>query len=361
MPQPIRPAGRADTGQARALTLLIPGLTGAGWPVRPDILLEGLDLGTLQRLLARSDRIAAGAAGLEAALRRAFGIGPGPSEDPDADFPVAALTLFSDSGQRPEGYWLRADPVHIAAGRDRLIMTGSASLDIRSDEAEALCAAINGHMAQAGLHLIAPAPERWYFRWPEPPEVCFAPLPAVIGDDLFHHMPGGEAGRHWRARLNEIQMLLHAHPVNLRRREQGRIEISGIWIWGGGELPPGRDCAYAAIWSNDALARGLALNAGLEPANLPANAVDWVEQAGAGAHFMLIDSLQEPLRLGALERWRECLLAVQRDWLVPLADALRLGRLRKLVMSAASGSEYHVSKTGMRRWWRRGRPVTDYK
>lgn len=345
----------------RELTLLIPGLTGAGWPVRPDLLLEGLDLGTMQRLLARADRIETGVAGLESALRRAFDIGPVPSEDPDEDFPVAALTLFSDSGQRPAGYWLRADPVHIEAGRDRLIMTGGASLDIRSDEAAELCAAINEYMAKEGLHLLAPVPGRWYFRWPEPPEVCFAPLPAVVGDDLFHHMPGGAAGRRWRARLNEIQMLLHAHPVNLQRREQGRIEISGVWIWGGGELPPGRDCEYAAIWSDDALVRGLALNAGLEPANLPANAVDWVEQAGAGAHFMLIDSLQEPLRLGALERWREGLLAVQRDWLAPLAIALRRDGLGKLVISAASGSEYHVTKTGLRRWWRRGRPVTDYK
>jgi hypothetical protein len=340
--------------------LLVPGLTGAGWQVRPERLHDGLDPGAIARLLARADRVGFGAEGLEHALRRSFGYAHGPPEDPATDFPVAALTLFNDSGRRPDGYWLRADPVHIEAGQDRLIMTGGAGLAVRGDEAGALCAAINEHMAEAGIRLIAPVPERWYFRWREPPEICFAPLPDVIGDDLFHHMPGGKAGRRWRAWLNEIQMLLHAHPVNRRRREQRRIEISGVWIWGGGALPPARDCDYAAIWSDDPLARGLALNAGLAPAGVPANAADWLERAGPGSHWMLIDSLEESLRLGALESWRERLAALQRDWLTPLADAVRGGGIGKLVISASTGTEYHVTRMTMRRWWRRGRPLTEY-
>ncbi len=362
MRRPTPDAGRAETASPdvaapRALTLLIPGLTGEGWPRAPG-LLEGLELGTLQRLLARADRVAQGGRGLDAALRAAFRLDPGPSEDPDADFPVAALTLLNDTGERRPGYWLRADPVHIETGRDRLIMTGGAGLDVCADEAGELCTLINAHLAGDGLRLIAPSPSRWYFRWPQAPEVCFAPLPVVIGDDLFHHMPGGEAGRRWRRLLNEIQMLCHDSPVNRARGAQGRLAISGVWIWGGGELPAAAACDYGAVWSDDPLARGLALNAGVEVADLPQDGADFLRRAGGGAHLVVIEGLDEAGRLGALELWRERLQALERDWFAPLAAALRAGDIESLTICAANGSGYHVTKSALRRWWRRRQAIT---
>ncbi len=360
MPRPIPPAGRAEVGSSRSLTLLVVGLTGAGWPDRPEILLEGLELDALQGLLARGDRIASGVDGREAELRRLFDGVSGSRADPDIEFPVAALTLYSDSGRRPEGYWLRADPVHIEAGRDRLIMTGGEGLELGADEARALCDEINTHLAGEGMYLIAPTPARWYFRWPQAPELCFEPLTDVIGDDLFHHMPGGEAGRDWRRRLNEIQMLMHASPVNHARREQGRVEVSGVWIWGGGVLPDARGCAFSAVWSDDPLTRGIALNAGLTPAATPALATAWLSAAGPGAHLLTIDTLQAPLQLGDLETWRARLASLQRDWIAPLADALRDRGIDRLIISAAAGAEYHVTRRALRRWWRRTRPLTGY-
>lgn len=350
------------------MTLLIPGLTGSGQPGRPELLLEGLDLAVLQGLLARADRndtridsgIDTGIAAPEAELRRLFGVQGGAADSQDAEFPIAALTLYGDTGRRPESYWLRADPVHIEAGRDRLIMTGGAGLDLGIDEAEMLCAGINAHLAEEGIALQAPTPSRWYFRWPRAPELAFAPLPDVIGDDLFNHMPGGAAGRDWRRRLNEIQMLMHASPVNETRRAQGRIEVSGVWIWGGGELAEASHCDYAAVWSDDPLTRGLALNAGLTPAAVPAHADCWLATAGPGAHLLTIDTLWTPLRLGDFETWRAGIAALQRDWFAPLAQALRQGGLDRLVISAAAGAEYHVTRRGMRRWWRRARPLTGY-
>ncbi len=364
MPPPHRTAGHADTPTntppaSRSLTLLAPGLTATGWP-RSAGLLEGLELGALEVLLARADRVEGGGQGRDAALRSAFGLDASPTADADADFPVAALTLLNDTGARQPGYWLRADPVHIEAGRDRLTMTGGGGLDIRADEAGALCARINAHLAGEGVQLIAPVPSRWYFRWPAPPEVCFDPLPEVIGGDLFPHMPGGVAGRRWRGLLNEIQMLCHDSPVNQARRAEGRVEISGVWIWGGGELAAAPVCAQGAVWSDDPLARGLALHAGIEVAALPADAADWLRRAGGGAHLVLLDGLEEAQRLGALELWRERLQAIARDWIAPLAAALRGGELDELVICAADGAGYHVTRAALRRWWRRRRPMTDY-
>lgn len=360
MPRPILSAGPAD-GEC-TLTLLAPGLTGADWPERPAELLQGLDLSCLERLLARADREVVGVSGLYPFLRRAFALERGPSEDEEADFPVAALTLYSDTGTRPRGYWLRADPVHIQTGQDRLIMGGSDGLALEAAEAQTLVAEINGHMATEGLSLLAPAPDRWYFRWSEAPEVCFTPLPEVIGRDLYPHMPGGAAGRPWRSRLNEIQMLLHASRVNAERRAGGRRrEINGVWIWGGGELPAARACGYREVWADDPLVRGLALNAGLEPQAVPVDATAWLSEAGPGAHLLVIDALQAPRRLGEVEAWRDALLTVQAQWLAPLAAALRRRRIGRLLICPADGAGYHVTPGALRRFWRRRRPLTAWQ
>jgi hypothetical protein len=40
----------------------------------------------------------------------------------------------------------------------------------------------------------------------------------------------------WLKRLlTEVQMLLHHHPVNLARQEQGLPVINSLWCWAGGE------------------------------------------------------------------------------------------------------------------------------
>lgn len=337
------PAGHAET---TTLTLQVPGLGVSEWSSQSDLLFEGLDHRDLLRLLTRADRVVTPHGDAHA--------------NADADYPVAALSLFADSGRRPEGYWLRADPVHIRTGQDHLIMAGGRDLAIRSDEADTLCAAINAHFADDGIELIAPTPGRWYFRWPQPPEICFSPLPEIIGDDLYAHMPGGAAGRYWRSLLNEFQMLMHAAPVNQARREEGRPEISGIWIWGGGALSAVGETGFSHIWSDDPLVRGQALHAGREPAALPRDAAHWLADVQPGAHLVFIGELQGLLRLGELEAWRSQLQALQRDWASPLRAALQQGRLDRLVISPGSAVEYHVTRRNLWRWWRRDRPLTAF-
>src|SRR5690606_39326044 len=81
------------------------------------------------------------------------------------------------------------------------------SLAISAAEAEALCAEIAAEMAEEGLQPQALSPGRWYMAWPVPPRVRFFPLPAVIGADLYPHMPVGEdrseerrVGNEWGSR-----------------------------------------------------------------------------------------------------------------------------------------------------------------
>lgn len=327
----------------RELTLLVPGLRqpvsvpGAGSAATKSV----------AKLLSRAKRAPA-RQDVYAELGRLFDLDPetgGP-----ADLPAAALTLLNDSGERRSGYWLRADPVHIEAGHDRLIMAGSEVLRLGREEASALCAEVNEHVNPDGLRLLAPFPTRWYFQWPEVPAVRFSPLPEVVGKDMYGHMPGGEQGRPWRRLLNQVQMVLHASHVNEERRRRGLPVINGLWFWGGGVLPPPRPSRYWSVWSDDALVRGLALNAGLSPLDLPDRAETWLSDAGPGAHLIAVMELYEAA--GDEENRRALAQHFAQQWLAPLGAALRSGRLDQLALCPVDGYEYHVTRRNVRSWWR---------
>jgi hypothetical protein len=340
----------------RVLTLWIPGLSG---PERGAALaFEGLELGELARLYARGTRREHPRREAESALAGLFGL----SGD---DVPVAPLALLGETGERRAGYWLRADPVHISAGIDRTVMGGTSTLAISAAEAQALCAEIAREMAEEGLLPQALAPSRWYMNWPDSPRVRFTPLPMVIGADLYPHMPEGEEALAWRRLINHAQMVLHASPVNAARRAAGQPEINGLWFWGGGELPTAGSASPVSrtmVWSDDPYVRGLALNSGAQAAALPEGAAAWLHAAADGDHLLYMDVLREPLRLGAIERWRELVTETHERWIAPLAAALRSGALAGLRICPGGGTAYDVSRRGMRwRWWRRVRPVHRYR
>ena len=103
------------------LTLLIPGLFGRqGSPNHCP------RLPALEACLARAEAEVGLARGFESALFQLFG-SETPTED---DLPVAAVTRVLDMGVIDNGWWLRADPVHLRPERDRLVLTDSQKLDI---------------------------------------------------------------------------------------------------------------------------------------------------------------------------------------------------------------------------------------
>lgn len=343
----------------RELTLMIPGLFGLPGGAARDAV-EGLRLDALEQLLARADRsgVCGAREDLETALVRAFGLRVDPARGPA----IAPLARLGETGERRDGWWLRADPVHIEAGLDRAVMTGPSDLDISRTEADELSAELNAGMAEEGLQVDALAPGRWYAPWPDAPRVRLAPLAEALGDNLFLHVPDGDEGRPWRVLLNHAQMVLHGSAVNARRRAAGRPEVNALWFWGAGELPDERPAPFAAVWGgDDPLLRGLALNGGRPFETLPQTAEDWLAAADEGGHLVVLDDLREPLSFADVEAWRARLDAMQRDWIVPLRDALHKGALGILRLCPGDGCGYHVSRRAIRRrWWRRPRPLASY-
>jgi hypothetical protein len=136
---------------------------------------------------------------------------------------------------------LRADPVHFLMRRNSLTLTElNEGAQLTNDEAQQLVTHINAFAAQDGISFIAPSPNlspnRWYALFPS--GSTFAPTMSVrdaAGLPVFECLPSqAQEGQYNLQRLgNELQMLLHDHPVNDARAQRGAPPMNAVWFWGG--------------------------------------------------------------------------------------------------------------------------------
>lgn len=329
--------------------LLVPGLF-AGDPAGP--------LAAIELVLARGRASSSGRCTLHNWLHDAFGV----DEHSQA---AGALTLLGAGGEPADGWWTRADPVHLRVMRDRLLLVPGHALGIRAEEAQALCEALNAHFSP-DVTLQAIDPLRWCARFSgtsagEAHSEADCPLDAAGRDvDLALSEARGAAHR----LLNEAQMLLHNHAVNAAREARGEPAINSLWLWGGGRPPAAASGHWHSVTAAEPLALGLARLAGARAAALPASADAWLERSPEdGRHLIVLDGLRAPLALAETAQYREALAVLERDWFAPLVSALRAARIGMLTVHVPDGAEcmtYEAIRGDLRRFWRRPRRLHEY-
>jgi hypothetical protein len=210
----------------------------------------------LRDWLARADRWADGSTGYLGGLGDYF-------EGIPARVPAAAITREFLAGDADDAVWLSADPAWVKPDMNgvRLLACGQMQLDM--EEAQALAAPLRPVFDEAGMQLELSTPDRWHLKLPaNTPLPDFAAPEQALGEDLAQHLPQGSEGRRWRVLLNEIQVLLHQHPLNAERRARGLAPINSLWLWGGGSLPGRLKSPLLGVISDDLLLRALAAHAG---------------------------------------------------------------------------------------------------
>lgn len=340
------------------LTLLIPDLIPARPPGGLIDVYRDLHVPDLAFLLGRARRRSTPGTSLEAWLCRAFGV------TADPDLPIAALTLLAEHGNPGDAFWMRADPVHLQAQQDQLVLFGTEALAISRAEADQLLEALNAHFAGSAYTFHGLRPEHWYARLPAAIDIRTAALPDVVGRSINSHLPEGNDGAKLRKLMNEVQMLLHAHPVNQMREAQGQPAINSLWFWGSGRLPTVHARPYAHVWADNVVAQGLASAAHSHCSDLPdQGSVLLQNAAGDGEHLLVLDSLRSAASQGDHAAWQKGLRALEENWFKPLAHAYRKGRLEELTIHALDRRHSMAFTLGPRaRWkfWRRPRALKDY-
>jgi hypothetical protein len=323
-----------------------------------DPALRGLALPALETLLARGREQVSSACAMDAWLCRAFNVVQ------QHDWPVAPLTLLADGGEPGTHYWLRADPVHLQLMRDRVILVDSNAFTLSRDEADQLADALNRHFQSDGMIFYPLLPERWYVRLAAPADMRTHALADAAGKHIDAFLPAGLDGMRWHTLINEIQMLLHNHPVNEAREARGDVPVNGVWLWGGGTLPSNVASPFSGVWADEALARGLSRAAQSPCSALPASATEWLATAANGAeHLIVLDSLRGPAQYGDVHGWREGAERLERDWFAPLMGMLKQGRLARVSIAAVDGEHYReftVARGELWKFWRGKKPLTGY-
>ena len=312
-----------------------------------EVATQNLCLPALETLLGRGSLQACPADGTEAALCLALGIAR------QQDWPLAPITLEADGQQTGDAYWLRADPVHLQLMRDRIVLTDPGMLDVSQLEADELLTSIAQHFGEA-LSPIQLHPQRWYLRLPHPPRLTTTPLSVASGRNIDSIQPQGEAAQHYRTLLNELQMLLFAHPVNQERELRGALPINSVWLWGGG-VKPETTQAGLSLYANAPEACALGKYGGARVFPMPAKLEKSLIQKES---VIQLDALTPAGLCGDAYAWREALRAMEQDWFVPLLVALRTVDSKGVHLSdPVNGKSLFLKRTDAWKIWRRSRTL----
>ena len=271
---------------------------------------------------------------------------------------VAETCMRSEGDGDTRGPVLRADPVHLSPDRDSLVLTTADALAVSDDEAARLAETVNARCRDDGLVLKVAHAERWYLRVDDT-SGCDAPAPEAVGVGATFEsaLPTGTPGRRWRAMLNELQMLLHEHPVNESREREGNRAINSVWLWGAtpcGEPPDG-----VTAWSDHPLVRGAWTGTKSACVPMPDAASGWMGNYAGGPGLVATDRLQRSLARRDADAWREQRASLLSAWIEPLCALLRRRDIPSLAVFADDGAVWALESP--RRFWslpwrRRSRP-----
>ena len=274
-------------------------------------------------------------------------------------------TVSEDEARR----WLCADPVHLRFHQDRLILADGQELGLTREELHGLNARLNAAFADRAEFFLF-NPTRGYVRLIEPPQRRAhggQALSRKIGCEVRPEDFGDDA--EIRGLANEVQMFLHADPVNQQRATQGRPAINALWLWGSGEPPrvanPADQDRPDTIYGSHPLMHGIAQQLGLDAPTLGDRSP--LSSPPARHALCLLDALSTPTHyqnsLDYAAHWR----TLDQTHLSPALKALRQWRLRQLhVIAPVVFGELHwqlkplagwpgphqlLSRTGRKNWF----------
>ena len=254
---------------------------------------------------------------------------------PQGPLPVAALIRQSVAGDAEGALWLCADPAWVQAELNGARLLGCGNLALDHHDAKALVDALVETFDAEGMQLHMADPAHWQLRLPGYVDVPAFPEPEdALGADFFTQLPQGDAGRRWRALLNEAQVVLHNHPANRDRARQGLPPVNSVWLWGAGALPEWVETGLTRLYSDDLVAWALA-----HRANVDVQARSHFAEAGSAAACELLD-LQDVQPDAFARTWWPALEARLRDG----AD-IRLG--------FADGQRVSLHRRHRLRFWRK--------
>jgi hypothetical protein len=228
----------------------------------------------------------------------------------DGCLPWAAREAAADGIDVGEHAWGRLTPVHWRIGSDGVHLADPDALALSAADSRTLFDAVQPLFASEGFTLMWGAPLRWYAAHTSLQDLATASIERAIGRNIDRWLPRHAAARRVRRLQNEVQMVLHEHPLNAARDAAGSLPVNSFWLSGCGVRQPER----------------------LHDAHLD-------------------ESLRAPALRGDWAAWREAWQALDRLALPPLLDAAAHGEPVRLSLCGECSAVELAPHA--RRWWQR--------
>ena len=158
-------------------------------------------------------------------------------QDPLKGLRLANHTASFDLDANLTKNFLRADPVHLRADKNRVYLFDYTSFELKRDEALEIVSKLNRFFESDGIKFhVGVSPYRWYAEGidsfpidlPSPSMMNGLPLETSISN-MFGY-------KKLKTVISEIQMILFDLSLNNSRVKSGSLPINSLWFWGGGDL-----------------------------------------------------------------------------------------------------------------------------
>lgn len=137
------------------------------------------------------------------------------------------------------GSILLVQAVHLSLQRDSFALEGLVQLS--SEEYNAITDLLNQFFAEEQLQFLPSQTQQyWFLTTPQAWQLQTQFAQAALQRNIQRFMPTGADAQRLRQIMNQVQMLMHEHPINQKRAQQGSAEINSVWFSGvsTNALPP---------------------------------------------------------------------------------------------------------------------------
>lgn len=276
--------------------------------------------------------------------------GAGLGDDVLRRFPAGPSSVPADVATHSGHTWARAEPVHLLTALDHLQLAAPVPLPLDASESGPLLETLNAHLVGTGFELRALADGGWLCRCPEGLECeTVDPLDA-LGRNLRELLPSGRDAIRVRSLVNELQMLLHEHPVNERRAARGLPPVNSVWLWGVGAVRAPTADVKGDLLTDDAWLAALWRRHGGRVRS-PAELGQALAEGGAGLRVAAAAGRDGRSAVDVLQ-------ALEANVFAPLRAALATSRVSRVSLHAGRRA---LDLTPSARWafWRRARPLAE--
>lgn len=264
-------------------------------------------------------------------------------------FPAGPCVRALLAGEASDETWACATPVRLLTAIDHLQMAPPGAIELEVHEAAAIDATLRDHFSGADHSFVDDTQGGWLWRTARDVQCASVEPERAVGRNLREVMPAGRDARAVSSLMNELQMLLHEHPVNERRVARGDPAVNALWLWGFGRAGT-PTMSLPRLFSDDRWLAGLARLHDSRCGSLPEFSTS---PGGAGAATAIGWSRVSPRSSPTDE-----LLEVERRCFRPIRDAFVRGRLDRVELLLGTRG-LQLTRSGRWRFWRRARPLAE--